>query len=109
MNSLRSTPNPKGMANKTLVAKIRFLAPAEGGRSTPAQTGIRPHLKLGEVFTSCIVTSTGTVQTFEFGNEHEVNVEIPFWKEYGHLLRFGDPVELFDGSRPIARGTWVHG
>ena len=93
---------------KTLEATVRFLLGSEGGRATPAMSGVRPQLRLGEVFTSCIVRSHGPSETFDLGVEFDVAIEIPFWDEYGHLLRKTEPIELFDGERLIARGTWRH-
>ena len=95
------------MSAKTLDAKIIFLSADEGGRITPPQSGIRPQLKLGEVFTSCIVASKAPTQTFEFGTEYEVKIEVMFWEEYGSLFHDDEPVQLFDGSRLIARGFWA--
>ena len=94
---------------KTLNATIRFLTSVEGGRSTPAEPGIRPQIKLGQVFTSCTVQPLVPVPTFKLGDAYDVKIEIQFWNEYGHLFRDEHPVELFEGSRLIARGVWSRG
>jgi hypothetical protein len=95
------------MRTKTLEARLRFLTSSGGGRSTPALSGIRPHLKLGETLTSCIVRSREAIEVFDLGIDYDVRIEIPFWDEYGRLFSCDAPVELFDGERLIARGTWA--
>lgn len=97
------------MTTKTIGAKIRFLTTSEGGRSAPAEPGVRPHLKLGDIFTSCTVQPLTPELTFQPGTVYDVKIEIPFWDEYGALFRRNDPVELFEGSRLIARGSWDGG
>src|SRR5207244_3262683 len=93
--------------SKTISARVTFLSPSQGGRSTPARSGIRPHVKLGDVFTTSIVRSRQGDEEFEFGRSYEVAVEIMFWDEYGHLFRPDAPLELFDGDRLIARGEFL--
>jgi hypothetical protein len=88
-------------------AKIRFLTTAEGGRRTPAQSGVRPHLKLGDVFTTCIIRSLGPDSVFELGRVYEVTLEIVFWEQYGHLLREDEPLRFFDGDRLVAQGEVI--
>jgi hypothetical protein len=85
-------------------ANIRFLPTAEGGRSTPAMSGIRPHLWLGDILTSCIVHSLTSDEVFELGRDYNVALEIVFWDQYGYLIREDMPIELRDGDRVIARG-----
>jgi hypothetical protein len=70
-------------------------------------SGIRPHLRLGNVLTSCVVQSQDSSLLFEPGRQYDVTLEIVFWEEYGTLFHDDDPVELFDGSRLIARGEFV--
>ena len=94
------------MNARTIAARIRFLTHAEGGRSSTAMSGIRPQLKLGTISTSCIVRSRGTTEHFEPGIEHEVDLELVLWDEYGHLIPNNAEIELFEGSRLIARGQW---
>lgn len=84
-------------------ARIRFLLPSEGGRSTPALCGVRPQLKLGQVFTSCTVASND-VEIFELGSSYEVTLTLMYPAEYGKLLHSDTPIELFEGSRLVARG-----
>ena len=92
--------------SKHFLASVRFLLPAEGGRSTVAISGIRPHIRLGDVFTSCIVRSLTSDELFELGYEYDVNIEIIFWEQYGYLFREDVPIELYDGNRIIARGIF---
>jgi len=88
-------------------ARIEFLPSEEGGRITPAMNGIRPLLKLGPVFTSTVVHSRDSVASFEPRRLYDVTLEIVFWDEYGDFFREDDPVELFEGSRLIARGQFI--
>lgn len=101
---MRSEENQMG---KTFNARIRFLPTSEGGRSTPAASGVRPHLKLGDILTSCIIRSTGPDEAFELGIEYEVTIEVIFWEQYKSHFREDVPIEIYDGSRLIARGTWT--
>jgi len=87
-------------------ARVRFLPASEGGRSTPAMSGIRPQLKVGEGRTSCIVRSIGEEELFQLGSEYEVELELIFKEEYEGKLNFNEPIQLFDGSRLIAAGVW---
>lgn len=90
-----------------LTARIRFLPSTEGGRSTPAMSGVRPQLKLGDVLTSCVVLSKDPSQVFEPGRDYEVALRLTFPEKYGHLVCDDMPVELFEGSRLVARGEFV--
>jgi hypothetical protein len=44
---------------------------------------------------------------FEPGRPYDVAIEVLFWDEYGSKFKLDDPVELFDGSRLIARGEYL--
>lgn len=86
-------------------ARIKFLPPEQvGARLEPAREGIRPQLKLNGIFTSVVVRSIAGSTIFEAGVFHEVELEVIFWNEYGHLLDVNAPVQLFEGSRLIAVG-----
>lgn len=90
-------------------ARIRFLTMDEGGRVSWAGDGIRPHLKVGEISTSCVVRSTTGENVFEPGVEYEVELHLMFWDHYGHLLDWAQPVVLLEGSRLIAEGEYIGG
>jgi hypothetical protein len=92
--------------SKHFHATIRFLLTSENGRSKPAMSGIRPHIKLGDIFTSCIVRSLNSDETFELGRDYDVEIEIIFWEEYGSLFHENIPIELYDGNRVIATGAF---
>lgn len=92
---------------KILQATIRFLTSEEGGRSTPPMSGVRPHLKLGDIFTSCVVRPTTPVDFFELGTPYEVSLELPYWEEYGALFDPQQPVRLFEGERLVAEGQFL--
>ncbi|MFI9328559.1 hypothetical protein ACIGZJ_13565 [Kitasatospora sp. NPDC052868] len=70
-------------------------------------SGIRPQLKIGERFTSCIVLATSEDELFLLGQEYEVDLQLVFREEYQDLLTRHDPIELFDGSKLIATGRWA--
>jgi hypothetical protein len=93
--------------SKTISARIRFLTVEEGGRLDPARDGIQPQLKLGDVHTSCVVSSCDEVSVFDAGVMYDVRIEVMFWAQYSHLFSREDPVQLFDGSRLIAEGEVV--
>jgi hypothetical protein len=88
-------------------ARIVFRKPEEGGWSQPHYSGVKPLLRLGDIFTSCAVWGRTTDQVFEPGVEYEVNLEPALWEEYGHLIQLGMAVQLNDGSRIVATGIVV--
>lgn len=92
---------------KTFPARVRFLSTAEGGRLEPAQDGIRPQLDLGDVKTTCVVRSAAGGRIFDADQTYDVELEIVFWDQYGHLFNPDDPIRLYDGSRLIAIGEFV--
>ena len=88
-----------------LRAKLRFLTTDEGGFARPKQSGVRPHMKVNDVFTSCSVWGDSEDQVFELGVEYEVNLELLSWKDYGHEIHVGMPLQLNQGSQVVGRGT----
>jgi hypothetical protein len=72
-------------------------------------SGVHPQIKVGdEGFTSCVVRSRNSdEEVFEPGRQYEVTLELMFWAEYGRLVREDLPIELFEGSRLVARGEFV--
>ncbi|MFF7081069.1 hypothetical protein [Streptomyces lavendulae] len=91
----------------TVRARVTFLPASAGGRATPAMSGIRPVLRLGEVLTSCVVRSAEGIESFQPERAYDVDVEIVFWQEYGNLFSPEAPVRLYDGSRLIATGEYL--
>jgi hypothetical protein len=56
---------------------------------------------------SNLVTSSAiSDQVFELGNDYAVDIEIVLWDEYQHLFHQEAPLELFEGNKMIARGTF---
>ncbi|RSM51478.1 hypothetical protein DMB66_41680 [Actinoplanes sp. ATCC 53533] len=86
---------------------MTFLPTSEGGRTTPAMSGVRPQLKVGNRFTSCIVRSAREEQVFQLGREYDVELDLIFPEEYQDSIDLRSAIELFDGSRLIAVGQWV--
>ena len=90
-----------------MLAKIAFWGSAKGGRTNPPLTGYRPHIKLNDVFTSCIVESTSGEEVFEFDKEHLVSIKLCFPETYGKYIHSGDTVNLFEASKQIGTGVIV--
>jgi hypothetical protein len=93
--------------SKVVSARIRFLGPEEGGRLDPARDGIRPQLKLGDVFTSTVVRSTTGASTFDAGRDYDVHLEIVYWEQYADLFDPSSSIGLYEGSRLIAVGEFL--
>jgi hypothetical protein len=89
-----------------LRAKVTFLTPDQGGFARPKQSGVRPHMKVNDVFTSCYVWGDSEDQVFELGVEYEVGLELLCWKDYRHEIHAGMPLQLNQGSQQVVgRGT----
>lgn len=93
--------------SKIVHARITFVPESAGGRIAPALSGIKPQLKLGDVRTSAVVRAEDESQVFEPGRPYVVTIEVLFWEQYGSKFKLDDPVELFDGSRLIAKGEYL--
>jgi hypothetical protein len=85
-------------------AKVIFLSPEQGGRSTPPHSGVRTQLKVKDVFTSCIVLGDNKEEVFEYGVEYGVTIELLFGGQYIDQIFTGMPVQLNEGSRIVAFG-----
>lgn len=94
-------------SDKNLRARVRFLTIEEGGRLSWAEDGIRPQLKLGDISTSCTVRSVEGTRQFEPGVEYLVDLELMHWEHYSHLIDLREPIVLLEGSRVVARGTYI--
>jgi hypothetical protein len=75
----------------------------EGGFQRPHSSGIKPHMKIGDVFTSCIVWGQKD-EFFVPGQQYEVGLELPFWDTYKDGVYAGMPLQLNQGSRIVATG-----
>lgn len=84
-----------------LRARIEFF---EGGRSSAPPSGVRSTLRVGEVDTS--VTVHAETAFLALGEERDVVIELQF-PEYGKQIDRSKPVELYEGSRMVARGVWL--
>lgn len=85
-------------------ATIRFLTPEEGGRITPARSGVRPQLALDDSFTSCIVEAIGAGD-LPAGVQVDVRIKLLFpWMEQEFCrLR---TVRLYEGNKLVATGEF---
>lgn len=71
------------------------------------RSGIRPQLKVGDIFTSCVVRGPEDDSPFDSGVEYAVRLELLHWEQYKDKIYVGMPVQLNDGSRIIAHGKIV--
>jgi len=90
-----------------MLAKITLWGPQRGGRNTPPHSDYRPHLHLGETYTSCKIESTEGVELFEFDTEYDVRLTLAFPETYQDKLHIGDDVDLYEGSKQVANGRIV--
>ena len=86
-------------------ASIVFTKFEHGGFSKPPRSGIKPQLRVGDVFTSCVVHGDSDQQVFEWGREYNVELELLHLEEYKNYIHNGMPVQLNDGSRVVAEGV----
>src|SRR5689334_6639970 len=86
--------------------KMRFVPPSQGGRKMPVRSETRSELKVGNLFTSCIIHGPAE-QIFEFGAEYEISLELLQWDRYKDAIRIGMPAQLNEGSRIVGLGTIV--
>jgi hypothetical protein len=97
--------------SKSVMARIRFLTPIEGGRKTMPKSGYHPQLKLGELYTSCYVRALDGQEDewFELGKEYDVRLELLFPEHYASLMPLAGECELYEGNRLVARGRFLSG
>jgi len=89
-------------------AVVRFLERSEGGfRTVPVVPGYKPHLKIGELKTSCIVTPVDeNVKVMHLGVEYEVFLELMMEETYGGEITDCMPVTLYEGDRITGVGRY---
>ena len=86
-------------------AIIRFLSKNEGGRMNPPMTGYKPHMKIGEEQTSCIITpKDSTTEIMNFGIDHEVFVEFQYEEDFTQKINDRLNIGLYEGNRLIGHG-----
>jgi hypothetical protein len=90
-----------------MLAALTFWDTQRGGRQRPPLNGFRPHLKVGDEFTSCKIESIDGVEVFEFEQEFNVQLTLMFPELYSDTFHVGDAVNFYEGSRQIASGTIV--
>jgi hypothetical protein len=88
-------------------AKVRFLLPEEGGNLNPAHDGSRSQLKIGEVYTSCIVNSASEATIFDAGVDYDVLIDVILWNEYASRFNEKAPIQLYEGRRLAATGNFL--
>ena len=87
------------------VAEVVFLGCDKGGRYSPPQSGFKPQILVGDIKTSCTVTSTENTDTmFEFDKLYTVKLKLMFQEEYGDKLSPASKIELYEGNKKIAEG-----
>ncbi len=88
-----------------LSAKVTFVGPDQGGRTTQGRSGFRSTLKVNDLFTSCIVWGRSEEEIFDFGVECHVRLELFFWEQVKNGVYVGMPVQLNEGSRVVGYGS----
>lgn len=90
-------------------AKVRFFSFEEGGRFNPPMAGFKPHLQVGDEFTSCVVTTVDTsIVTMEFGIYYDVLIELVYPDIYGNKITKDMKVKLYEGSKLIGTGEFIN-
>lgn len=84
--------------------KIRFFDSDQGGRNTPPLSGYGPQIKIGTVYTSCLLTADSDDYIFSFGQEHEAILELRFPEVYPKVFQIGDTFEFFEGPKCVGYG-----
>lgn len=95
----RSRPSPD------FIGKLRFLTTQEGGRTTPAHSGYRPHFKLPykEWHTSCQQEFID-LEVVNPGDTVHAEMKILWTEAFEHCLAPGDTFTLGEGDRVVAHG-----
>ena len=95
------------MRNKPqLRAKLTFMTKEQGGFTNPHSSGVKPLLKVKhDAYTSCVVWGDTDDQVFTPGAEYAVSIELPLWEHYRQWISAGMALELYQGSRVVARGA----
>jgi translation elongation factor EF-Tu-like GTPase len=58
-------------------AKVTFLGKDKGGRTNPPMAGYKPHLRVGDEYTSCIIKPKNKdIEIMTFGTEYLVDLEL---------------------------------
>lgn len=87
-------------------AKVNFLS--KGGRYSPPRTGFKPHLQVGDEFTSCIVSTTdASIEVMEFGTEYEVIIELVYPEIHKNKITKDMKIKLYEGSKLIGIGDFI--
>jgi translation elongation factor EF-Tu-like GTPase len=88
-------------------AKVKFLTSDEGGRRRPPMSGYKPHLKIGDEYTSCWIycKNTGN-EVMELGTEHDVELELQFEDNYQSCFFLKESIELYEGSKLVGTGKF---
>src|SRR5262245_26032062 len=84
--------------------KVTFVHSEDGGRNLPFRSGSRSTLKVGDIFTSCIVWGETEEQVFDFGVEYDVNLELLSWDFYKDMIQPGMQAQLNEGTRTVGLG-----
>lgn len=89
-------------------AKIRFLSYADGGRFSPPMSGYKPHIQIGDEFTSCTITPLDvSVEIMEFGIEYDVFLELIYPEVYRDKVTREMEIKLYEGSKLTGTGFFI--
>lgn len=92
-----------------IVAILTYRTKEQGGRSTPVQSGYRPHIK----FDSIYMMTSGTQffidkKTVYPGDEFITEIKLLSPQFYAHSLQEGSKFEFCEGSVVIGTGVVKH-
>jgi len=91
-----------------LRAKVKFLGKDQGGRTTAPRSGYKPQIKVGEVSTSCFITTVdNSVEIMDFGITYDVFIELQFEDLYIDKIYIDMPIYLYEGSKLIGIGSFI--
>ncbi|MFD4440567.1 hypothetical protein ACFWPK_12430 [Nocardia sp. NPDC058519] len=90
---------------KKISASLTFLTTEEGGRVAPARDGVRSQILIGDIMTSCVVRGQADGGVFIPGRQYIVELELLFSDLYAIELDSLKTVELYEGSKLVAKGA----
>ena len=91
------------------LARITIFGQARGGRIRKVGPGYRPHLRLGEIRTTCFIYPVDqNIQMFELDTEYLVVLRLLLSPEsYMHRLQVGEILEFSEGNKIVGEGAFL--
>jgi hypothetical protein len=80
-----------------------------GSLGRPPLPGYKPQIKIGNIYTSCIITPQNSkVEAMGFGIEHDVFIELQFEDLYLDKVMMQERINLCEGERLIVVGRFTN-